>query len=287
MAGVPGKEKLDLIYKKDQLTFRSFHVWYQYKTASQQVLDSLKDKRMTGFKLTWRVERPGFMVKNADNYPEKGSRPSHTWFIRLVQLAQYLRIKENLTGERILDKVMQGKIQNNSILAEQGICANDQIKSENINDIFPKLVPLIHPKHLEGPAIDEDILRGFDLYHLIVFCPEMDIKLHRFVGQLLSSERKRTIIQSFANLFHSGIFKGTTSITLIKAFYMDLAATLQLQYGNLLLATSTKSQLKAVRDMDGPFFTNNTDLVGTCILDSKCDRLQDVIRYSGRMFSFN
>ena len=30
-----GKEKLDLTYKKDQLTFRSFLMWYQFKAVSQ------------------------------------------------------------------------------------------------------------------------------------------------------------------------------------------------------------------------------------------------------------
>ena len=66
---------------------------------------------------------------------------------------------------------------------------------------------------------------------------------------------------------------------------MDLATTLNLQYGNVLLATSTKSQLQAVRDIDGPFFTNNTDMVKTCTLDSKCDRLQDVIEDLGNELS--
>ena len=51
-----GKKKRDLIYTKDQLTFRSFHVWYEYKAASQQVLDSWEDKRMTGIRFSWRIK---------------------------------------------------------------------------------------------------------------------------------------------------------------------------------------------------------------------------------------
>ena len=66
---------------------------------------------------------------------------------------------------------------------------------------------------------------------------------------------------------------------------MDLAATLNLQYGNILLATSTKSQLQAVRDKDGPFFTNNIDLAKKCIWESKCRRLQDVIEDIGNELS--
>merc|ERR1712223_1423496 len=80
-----GKEKLDLIYKKDQLTFRSFHVWYEYKAASQQVLDSWEDKRMTGFKLTWRIEKPTLRANSSEvTTPAFSSELSHTWMVKMV-----------------------------------------------------------------------------------------------------------------------------------------------------------------------------------------------------------
>ena len=59
-----GKRKIKLKYKKDQLTFSKFHVWYKYVFTSQNLLGSWKDKRMTGFKLSWRIEteRPTLMA---------------------------------------------------------------------------------------------------------------------------------------------------------------------------------------------------------------------------------
>ena len=47
---------MSLTYTKDQLNFPSFLVHYKYKAASQQLLDSCKNKRMTGFRLSWRIE---------------------------------------------------------------------------------------------------------------------------------------------------------------------------------------------------------------------------------------
>ena len=137
--------------------------------------------------------------------------------------------------------------------------------------------------NLDGPPSYKDIKAGFELYHAIVYCPEMDMKLYEFVNQFLFSESIRSIIQSYVSLFHSGVLKGTTSITLAKAFYLDLAAILDLKYGNILLATLTKSQLQSVIDNDWPFFINYTDLVNTCIWDSKCDRLQDIISHLGKL----
>ena len=290
-----GQEKLELTYKEHQLSFRSFHVWYEYKVPGQQVLDSWEDKRMTGFKLTWRIEKPTLMdningeeAKNGNattsyNNHEKFSDLSRTWLIKTAQLVRHLRIKENMTKEQILGKVVREKSQNISILEEKDFCSYDQIKSDNMDKMFTALVPPIETDGQNESVPEEDVLTGFELYHVILYCPVIDMKLKSFVDHLLSTESIRTIIQSYTNLFHSRVLQGTTSIALAKAFYMDLAATLNLQYGNILLASSTKSQLQAVRDIDGPFFTNNTDLVETCILDSKCDKLEDIIVDRGRM----
>ena len=47
---------MKLVYNKDQLKFPRLFVSYKYKAPSQQLLDSWKDKRMTGMRLSWRVE---------------------------------------------------------------------------------------------------------------------------------------------------------------------------------------------------------------------------------------
>ena len=129
---------------------------------------------------------------------------------------------------------------------------------------------------LEAPTY-EDIRTGFELFHVIIYCPTMNIKLFKFVDKLLSSENSRTIIQATANLFHSKILKDEKSISLTKEFYGVLANTFGLQYGNIMVATSTKSQLQAVIDNDWPFFANNTGLVQSCLKDSKCGGIKDIM----------
>ena len=163
-----GKEKLDLIYKKDQLTFRSFHVWYEYKAASRQVLDSWEDKRMTGFKLTWRIERPTLMTNKSEMARNNREATPNPLLVKIVQLAQYLRMKENMTKGQILDKVVSGKMQNINILAERGLCSNDQIKSDKLHETFPKLVSIVEVENQEEAATERNILTGFELYHLIL-----------------------------------------------------------------------------------------------------------------------
>ena len=165
------------------------------------------------------------------------------------------------------------------------MCSMNQIESKHLDEAFPKLVSLDEKQDLKKHPTEEDVRTGLELFHAIMFCPIMDIKLFLFVDQLLSNESSRTIIQTYVNLFRSGIIKAATSISLMKEFYDVLATTLNLQYGNILLATSKKSQLQAVLDNNWPFFTNHTDLVKTCLLDLDCEGIQGVVQNIGMNFS--
>ena len=103
-------------------------------------------------------------------------------------------------------------------------------------------------------------------------------------NETISNESSRTVIQTIVNLFHSGVMKkDMTSFALAKQFYLVLAKTLQLQYGKILLATGSISQLETVIDNDWPFFANSTEMLKTCLEeeDSRCDRLQDIFQMLG------
>ena len=109
-----------------------------------------------------------------------------------------------------------------------------------------------------------------------------DIKLFLFFDKLLSVERSRTITHTTVNLFHSDAIKDPRRFKMAKDFYLELANVLDLQYGNVLLATLTKAQLQAVIDNDWPFFTSKTELVKGCLLHSDCDSVLDILQKLGR-----
>ena len=54
---VRGKANLSFEYGKDQLT-SSFQVRYYYEATNQTLLESWRDKRMTGFRMSWKIENP-------------------------------------------------------------------------------------------------------------------------------------------------------------------------------------------------------------------------------------
>ena len=301
MQTLTGMEKIHLSYKSDQLNFSSFNVHYQYRASNQQILESFEDKRMTWFKLSWRVkfEEP----QPITNISEKNTSSSQSGLSQsaegqkrvvatpkyeqplltvMVQLASFLRVDQNMTRMQILNKMTEYKMENVSILMKPGVCSDEQISTSQINETFPEMASYNKKEDLGGLITAQDILTGLELFHSIVYCPVMDIKFYSFVDRLLMEENSRTIIQTFVNLFQPGVVTDPKRFKLAKEFYMALAATLNLHYGNVLLATSTRSQLQTVIDKDWPFFANNTDLVKSCLLNSTCEGIQDIIGKPGK-----
>ena len=50
-------KNLTLEYTHSYLFSPYFQLWYRYKAVSQEVLDSWEDKRITGFRLSWRIDK--------------------------------------------------------------------------------------------------------------------------------------------------------------------------------------------------------------------------------------
>ena len=160
----------------------------------------------------------------------------------------------------------------------------DEIKPEHLEENFLTLNSFVDTKDWEYSVTEEDLLTGLQLLHVVVSCPVKDVKLFFFVDNLLSNETSRTIIQTLVNFFHSGVVKDQKRLRMAKDFYIELAAVLDMQYGNVLLATSTKAQLQNVIDNNWPFFTNNTDLVKACLINSTCASIQNILAKLGKYF---
>ena len=171
----------------------------------------------------------------------------------MVQVARKLRL-QNMTKVEILEMVIHKKVNNIRILEDGGMCSMDQVKPCSLNNAFSKLASNANTNKTVGTPPEEDIRTGYQLFHAVIYCPdENNIKLFRFVDDLLSSESSRTIIQTFVHLFKSGSIKDFKRLKMAKQFYYVLARTLHLQYGNILVGTSTKSQLQAEVDKKWPF----------------------------------
>ena len=141
-----------------------------------------------------------------------------------------------------------------------------------------QLAPNVDSIETKGPPSHEDIIAGYELFHTNVYCPDLMVfKLFYFIDQLLSNQSSRTVIQTMANTLQPGALTDQASLTLTKQFYNVMASTLNLQYGNVLLATSPNAQLPS---------TDLSNLVKTCLQESHCEKVQDIFQKLGNAFVY-
>ena len=131
------------------------------------------------------------------------------------------------------------------------MCLMGQVKAYKQEEVFSDLVVA---NKTSGEPTDEDIKTGYELYHAVVFCPTMVFKVYDFIDEKLANETSRTIIHTIVHLLESSAITAKSFI-LAKQFYHVLAATLDLQYGDILLATSTNAQREIVLRKGLPFFS--------------------------------
>ena len=282
---IPQKGLTRIEVNKEQPEMFPFFVLHKTQAAQQQIQKSSKE---SGFSLDWFLAD-----KNGTRLTEKLPTRPEDWrpyvtvpmyerpemLDEMIEVARQLRL-QNMTQEQSLEKVIQEKIHNIAVLEEENMCSMGQANTNHLHNAFSEVF-LVDEKMFQEPVTNEDIKIGFGLFYAIVYCPRTVLKLHTFVDQLLSTETTRTIILTVVNLFKSGVLKHKTKLNPVNKFYFELASTLHLQFGNVLLATAPKSEIQAVLDNDWPFFTNTTELVKACLQDSDCDQIQDVLQQLG------
>ena len=287
-------------FKKEHLTFSKFDVLFKSKAIGTEIHNTsepLTEMTRRGFTLDWFLEDDTgrSLTEKLPSKPEDWLDNVHVqtpryireqpFLVKMVRIAQQLRM-QNMTSEQIITKIIKDKVEGinrRGFSFMEGICSKElkQVNPSDLRYAFSELVSAVDKNEAEEPATDLDFETGIKIFHVMVFCPLEVIKIFQFYDNLLSTQSARTIIQTSVNTFKTGAITDKKSHVLAKEFYAVLASSLNLQYGNVLLATSTKSQLQEVLNKDWPFFTNNTASLTTCLKDSDCESIQDMFEIKG------
>ena len=272
---------------KEQMFLFPFHVLFKSPAKTSLNTSSEEGRRTSGFTLNWFL-----MNRNGTQSSERLPAREEDWrqevptprykdpmLQDMMEIAKELRL-QNMTKEEILTMIIKQK----GMPSDDEECPMEQVKPGRFrNAIFSNVFHDTDKIKTEGHITDVDFKSGYELFHAVEFCPPVVLfKLYNFIDQLLSNETSRTIIQTIVNLFQSGAITDKTSLTLAKQFYNVLASTLDLQYGNILLATSKNAQLHAMKRDDWPFFAENTDLVEKCLAESECGSFREILKDLGK-----
>ena len=279
---ITGKTNVSLSYTKEKLHFGKFTVWYKNTFQNKELLDSWEDVRMNGFNLSWYIKdiNGSRLTKNkpdmlADWKPADADYRSHDnlYLAKMVNLASLARMK-NMSSEAIIKQVLKEKVQSVSTHNLNSMCAHGQVKPLQYSTVFSGISLGLTLDDTKPTITNEDIKTGFGMFSAIVYCPVSTLKLYQFLHSLLSTQSPRTIIKATVNTIQSESLKEYSTRKWMNQFYLTLNKTYDFQYGKILLALSSNSQLEAMMAKDWPYFTHYTQQLEECLGSISCLLLQ-------------
>jgi hypothetical protein len=291
---VKGKKTITLEYNKTQITFQSLHVWHRYQAASQELVDSWRpeDRSMTGFRLRWflrssngtKLTEKKADVRAEDWRPEEVPARFRDPFLRsMVAVAREAREK-NIAAE-ILEKAL--RVETSTKLRDRYNynytgCSDGQQVIYNA-DKYGKMEYELLDETSEQPVSEADIILGYKIFSALLTCPQ---NLERanlyFFLQYLLTHTSRTIIKATVTSIQASDIQDTVNKNLVNKFYSSLDKIFNLQYGKILLATSSPNELQNQVDNNWPFFSHYSKEVEQCLSGASCQEVRDAILALGK-----
>ena len=266
------------VYTKENMPIPSFQVWHKYKKVSQERLDSWKEKRMTGFRISWKVDKPNSETTKTDTNEGSGQKPDtkEPQYLdqnlrQLVMLASFARTanisKQELFVGALKTKVEQTKGQKCS--AVQKAVNNTQLIEQIGNMSKSSTTGNLNPT-------DEDIETGLRLHFFLSYCNEAT-NIGVFLFDLVSSEAPSTILQATINTLQSGNVRSWLGKQMMVDFYRQLDKLFHLRLGKILLEISSLQQLEAMLAQGAPYLDAYRDEISRCVKENDC---QELVRFS-------
>ena len=179
-------------------------------------------------------------------------------FNKSLQLALHWKL-QNMTQEDMINRIVQEKIdfvKNDEFdyftydkfndYLQDSFCSLD-FRFQRRKRLLSMLDRLIG--NISNEVISEqDIKAGFAVFSATELCSNTPKNLYNFFSELLSRETPRTILLTLVNTIRSGSVKTYSDKMLLNKFYTSLHKVMNLTYGNILLASSSKEDLKQMMD---------------------------------------
>ena len=295
MTGVSSKT---LTFKKEQLNMNSITVGYKYEAADRELLTSWKDQRMTGFTLNWFVQDSNgtLITEKLPHRPEDWKStevridPGYTdeIFNQSVLIAMQWRM-QNITEEDMIGTIVEEKVVDYNVLESldgpdylgDSFCL-ETMEWPALPGRLGEMLDKLLGNETDGAITDEDIRVGFSIYSATVFCANTPKKLYTFFSNLVSTETPRTLLLALVNTIRSTSVHRSSDKTELNKLYDAIDEILQLSYGDLLLATSSKEDILTMLHNEWPFFTKYKAELEDCLRSNACQGVGDILKTQGK-----
>ena len=261
--------------------------------------------RMTGFNLSWHISE-----KNGTSRPPIKSPSQQIWkpvqfipgfrdanrnnLVRMVSLAKEVQ-RQNIAWDQVKIRLVKEKYEKGQDHEDENTyntfknidrCVNGQYalqtRTKYINNI--NLGVSIPPDWTfdPGETTDDDIKMGFQLYSSAVSCPGQAEELYNFLARLIEQENGATILRAIVNTLVANQMKEEDSKQGLISFYNELDHIFDLQFGKILLALSSSTQLKTMKNQSVPYFDSIKSTINDCKDREDCKGAMELINILGK-----
>ena len=248
---------------------------------------------MTGFRLWWHIQKGNdtsitkkTRTKCGDWSPRLAvPNYKEPWLQEVVQYARKSRL-DNKTQDEIIKQAIQDKGVSKEANLNTDKC--DSLGGQTRPEFYPKVFSKFEEQNRgnhKGGLITEDLKTGFMVFSAVIYCPKSakeTYQLYQFLDHLVAAESPRTMIRAVVNTIQSDALVEPENRRRINEFYLAIDKHFRFEYGKILVATATRTQLKDMLVENWPFFDNfRTELVG-CLNGINCERVEDLINTLGK-----
>ena len=235
----------------------------------------------SGFALEWFLKDISGARINKTSQQSFGQRNSN--FKKMIDLAARART-ENMTHDEIIEKAIEVKYKmglKKTNVIDYDVCSTGQIKVESWRNPFEKITLGLPTVPYQGNISTDDLVTGFKIYSILVFCNQETLKLGQFLYNIVSDTNLRTIIKSAVGTIELGRVKEWENKNLLFDFYRHLEETFNLQLGKILLAVSSPFELREMLIKKLPYITKFSNEIDSCLNNGGCEQLKNLVGAQG------
>ena len=212
------------------------------------------------------------------------------WLEKMVRVAREGRLKNMSSGE-IVGEAIHAKVVLTEFAERSEWCDNRQVKEKHMKTIFDKTISMmtideVHDDSI-SPLEEEDFLTGFKMFAAIAHCPSNAVfKLYKFFRILVSTEDLKTILKATVNTIAASKIRNRRTRGKVLKFYDILEETLKLEYGTILIASSSSTKQKIIIEGDFPFTAKHKDKILSCFNGTNCSDMRSLLKDLGNTYIF-
>ena len=176
----------------------------------------------------------------------------------------------------------KGNLVISEVINQTRMCSMGQVKQDSYTDVSSRVEKWVIDVNEVLDINEEDITTGVDIHSGLLYCSEFEsMQMYKFLHNLISTQSPRTILLATVNSIQSNKIKESENRKRLGHLYLDLDKKFHFQYGKILTAILSSSEIQTMMAQDWPYFIQHQQYIDKCLNGSNCQRSLDTMKDLG------